>query len=370
MNHMLQNCGRAEARSNLRPFSIALVLMLLVVLCGAELAQAAAPKVIRRIYLSCHASPWISEPANDPNHTAWETWPGRNEQIRPQDFEIRRRFYELMKNAGPDEALFIIPSYPAAGRPATEVELISEGKRLFGDRCLVTSEGLPSPEALGGASFAAGLEQDKKLAQAARAKSVDDAGFQHEFEAWVRAKSWITDLTRQLRANGYDFDPATVEFVCWGSDFRGCAATYPIMMGRALNLAHPIERRWDMIVHDEGTMVVSSTLVMQNVKVDDNARLFIFKNQQGRYCADFWEGTHGPMDRARQITLKFPPDSVRLVNWHGDSIGATETDGTVTVGIGCGGHTPHRETIIEANDNLSLDDFYAALVSGKITEKP
>ena len=34
-------------------------------------------------------SPWISEPADDPDHRAWETWPGKTAQMRPQDFEIR-----------------------------------------------------------------------------------------------------------------------------------------------------------------------------------------------------------------------------------------------------------------------------------------
>jgi len=70
--------------------------------------------------------------------------------IRPQDYEIRRRFHGLMRNAKADEGLFIIPSYQQASRPATEFELIADGQKFFGDRCLVTSAGLPGPESLGG----------------------------------------------------------------------------------------------------------------------------------------------------------------------------------------------------------------------------
>lgn len=343
----------------------------LIVIAMNGMARGEGLKMLDRIYLSCHASPWISEPADDPDHKSWETWPGRTAQIRPQDYEIRRRFYELMKNAGPDDGLFIVPSYPSASRPATEVELIDLGKKYFGDRCVVTSEVLPPRDQIGGDEFSAAVERDEVVAaRAAKSQGVEDEAFRHEFEAWVRAKAWITHLTLQLKANGYTFDPKTVEFVCWGSDFRGCAATYPIMMGRALNLSNPIERRWDLIVHDEGKMVVDAMLVMQNVKLDDGrVRLYIARNAQGRYYADFWEGIHGPMDRARQIQLIFPPDSVRLVNWHGEPTSAA-TYGNLTVGIGCGGHTPHREQIIEATEKLSLDEFYAALVAGKIVEKP
>jgi hypothetical protein len=343
-------------------------LLILLVVCTVNHAQADTLKTVKRVYLSCHASPWISEPVNDPDHKSWETWPGRNAQIQPQDFEIRRRFYELMRQASEDEALFIIPSYPQGSRPATEVELIADGKKYFEDRCVVTSEAPPSPDSLG-QDFAESLERDRRAAQANRASDVTDEAFQHEFDAWVRAKSWATDLARKLKANGYTFDPATVEFICWGSDFRGCAATYPIMIGRALNLSHPIERRWDLIVHDEGTMVAGSQLIIQNVNLPSGVRLYVAKNKQGRYYADFWEGIHGPMDRARQIELTFPTDSVRLVNWHGEVLNDGATYGTVTVGIGCGGHTPHREQIIEATEKLSLDEFYSAMVAGRIVEK-
>lgn len=104
------------------------ILLAVLLLMGAASAQGGELKMLRRIYLSCHASPWLSRPAEDPDHKAWETWPGRVEQIRPQDEEIRVRFYQLMREAKEDEGLFIIPSYVAQDRPASEVELIEMGQ--------------------------------------------------------------------------------------------------------------------------------------------------------------------------------------------------------------------------------------------------
>ncbi|MCC6424607.1 MAG: hypothetical protein IT447_14125 [Phycisphaerales bacterium] len=345
------------------------ILLMGLMLCGATTARGAALKNLNRIYLSCHASPWISRPAADPEHKQWETWPGRNALIKPMDYEVRRRFEEIMQQAKEDEGLFVIPSYPASARPATEVQLIVDGQKFFGKRCVVTSEGLVPAGSLG-TEFAESLTKDRQLALAMRSKDVSDEAFEHEFSTWVLAKSWITDLKQKLAVNGYTFDPMTVEFVCWGSDFRGCAASYPIMMGRALKLKHPIERRWDLIVHDEGKMVARSQLVVQNVKLAGEVRLFIFKNEKGWYCADFWEGMHGPMDRARRMALKFPAGSVRCVDYDGQALDGGALYGELTVPIGCGGHTPHHERIIEATERLSLDEFYSVLVNGRMSEIP
>ena len=344
-----------------------IILLAMLLLIGVGSAHAEDLKVLRRIYLSCHASPWLSRPAEDPDHKAWETWPGRVAQIRPRDEEIRVRFYELMREAKADEGLFIIPSYAPKDMPASELELIEQGRKLFGKRCVVTSADRVPAESLG-AGYAAGLEQDRKAAEAARSKNVDEAAFDHEFETWVTAKGWITDLKQKLQANGYTYDPRTVEFICWGSDFRACAASYPIMMGRALKLANPIERRWDLIVHDESAMLAASHLVVQNVEIPGGIRLFVFKNPQGRYCADFWEGMHGPMDRARQMVLKFPVGAARLVGYDGQMIAEQDKEGKLVVPIGCGGHTPHKEKIVEAVEGLSLDDFVAGLSGGKAAE--
>lgn len=324
---------------------------------------------LRRVYLSCHASPWISEPADDPDHKAWEIWPGRTAMVRPLDFEIRRRIHQIMGEAGSDEGLMIIPSYPEASRPATEVDLIAKGGRIFGDRCVVTSPYRVPVESLGH-NFAESLERDRGFAETARARGVTDEAFEHEFNTWITAKTWITDLSRKLEANGYTFDPRSVEFVCWGADWRGCAASYPIMMGRALKLAAPIERRWDLIVHDSGPMDIRADLVVGNVRMSGDVRLFIFRSEQGRYCAEFWEGMHGPMDRARQIRLAFPPDSVRCVNVHGDVLHDGRRFGELMASIGCGGHTPHKPTIIELIETLTLDAFHNILVAGVLTEKP
>lgn len=322
---------------------------------------------LRKIYLSIHGLDWVGVTEDDPRRQEprWELWPGRCALCHRLDFEFRLRIYQAIRNIKSDEGLMIVPS----GSPQND-QMIAYARERLGPRCVVCEFDYDRDRfirALGG-QFRAGLREDRRQAQKARAAFVDDAAFDHEFAAWERSKAWATDLLRKLEANGYTFDPHNVEFEAWGGDWCGCAATYPIQMGRAFGLAEPIQRRWDLIIRDCGPMWVNSELVVGNVKMPEHIRLFIFKNQEGLYCANYWEGLHCPMDPAHQVSLEFPVGSVRLVDGFGRQVG-DETYGRVTVGVGAGGHTPHRPDILQANEALSLDDFYAALVSGEVLEK-
>jgi hypothetical protein len=117
-------------------------------------------------------------------------------------------------------------------------------------------------------------------------------------------------------------------------------------------------------------MDVQATLVVGNVMLPDNIRLSIFKNTQGRYCAEYWEGVHGPMDQPHQITLDFPQDSVRLLRANGTELITYEKQyGKVDVPVGCGGHTANKEMIIELLGGISLDEFFNICKSGKIAPK-
>ncbi len=322
---------------------------------------------LRRIYLSIHGLDWVGVTEDDPRRQEprWELWPGRCALCHRLDFEFRLRIYQTIRNIKDDEGLMIVPS----GNPQNN-EMIAYARERLGPRCVVCEFDYNRDRFMKalGPDFAAELQEDRRRAEKVRAAFVDDAAFEHEFAAWERSKAWATDLIRKLNANGYTFNPKNVEFVAWGGDWCGCAATYPIQMGRAFGLAEPIKRRWDLIIRDCGPMWVNSELVVGNVKMPEHIRLFIFKNKNGRYCANYWEGLHCPMDPAHQVSLEFPAGSVRLVDGFGQQVG-DETYGRVTVGVGAGGHTPHRPDILEASETLSLDDFYAALVKGEITEK-
>ena len=331
--------------------------------------QADKPLItLRKIYLSCHGLDWIGMTPDDPRRQEplWEQWPGRCELIHPLDFEFRLRIYQMIRNAREDEGLLVIPS----GNPAND-EMIAYAQERMGPRCVVVDlnyDPARAAEVLG-PDFVAGIQDDRQRALECRAQDVTDAQFENELQAWERSRTWAANLTQNLAAAGYTFDPATVEFVCWGGDWRGCAATYPIQMGRALGLASPIERRWDLIIHDAGPLDVKSKLVVQNVCMPNDIRLFIFKTEHGRYCAEYWEGLHSPLEKAHLITVQFPPDSVRRVDRFGRPVG-DGMYGSATVTVGCGGHTPHCPGILEAIGALTLDDFYAALVAGKVSEKP
>jgi len=324
-------------------------------------------KPLNRIYLSVHGLDWIGVTEDDPRRKTpeWEQWPGRCALIHPLDFEYRLRLYQMIRNARDDEGLMVLPS----GNPDNEA-MIEFARGYFGERLVVCDFPFgPQPwqEALG-ADFLQAIERDRGVAQRFRVQGVTDEAFEHGFEAWVRSKAWATNLRQKLEAHGYTFDPETVEFVAWGGDWRGCAATYPIHIGRVFGLARPIERRWDLIIHDSGPMDVKSDLVVQNVEMPDHLRLFVYRNEHGRYCAEYWQGLYSPMEWPRQVTLRFRPDTVRIVDLFGRPLGDA-TYGDVTVNAGCGGHTPYRPEILEAQTGLPLDDFYSALVEGTVSER-
>ena len=349
------------------------VCVMLIVSLGAIGTAAPAPqgerhiKALHRIYLSVHGLDWVGVTPDDPRRQTprWEQWPGRCALIHPLDFEYRLRIYQVIRSARPDEGLMVLPS----GNPHNQA-MIDYAKGYFGDRMVVCDFpfGPISWQEVLGPQFIEGIEQDRETAQGFRPQGVSDEAFSHGFEAWVRAKVWATNLRQKLERSGYTFDPATVQFVAWGGDWRGCAATYPIHMGRALKLANPVERRWDLIIHDSGPMDVKSSLVVQNVVMPDNLRLFIYKTEGGRYCAEYWQGLYSPMEWPRQVTVEFPRASVRLVDRFGRQVGS-RTYGTVTVPAGCGGHTPYRPAILQAGDGLTLDEFYDGLVAGKVSQR-
>ena len=342
----------------------------LAVTCFA-LAHAASGgqpvKQLRRIYLSVHGMDWIGVTEDDPRRQTprWEQWPGRCAMIHPLDFEYRLRIRQLIRHAKADEGLMVLPS----GHVHNQA-LIDYARPYFGDRLVVCDfpfGSVPWRKALGPA-FVKGIEEDRATALRCRPQGIDDDAFEHGFEAWVRSKAWGTNLRRKLEARGYRFDPRTAEFVAWGGDWRGCAATYPIHIGRVFGLANPIERRWDLIIHDSGPMDVKSALVVQNVVVPEHVRLFVYRNERGRYCAEYWQGLYCPMERPRQIALDFLPGVVRKVDLFGRTVGDA-TYGRVTVAIGCGGHTPYRPDILEASPGLTLDDFYDVLTAGTVCER-
>ena len=107
-------------------------------------------------------------------------------------------------------------------------------------------------------------------------------------------------------------------------------------------------------------------------------RLFIFEAANeppswGGYVAQYWEGIHGIMDRPHVVEVVFPPDSVKQVNLWGVGMGRslgleTMLHGRIAMGVGCGGHTPHAADLVMAEAAVSLEDFRAALLAGKVSE--
>ena len=201
-------------------------------------------------------------------------------------------------------------------------------------------------------------------------------GLQHtEIRGWMQAKAWGLDLLAQAESRGLEFDPATVEMEAFGGDWSYCAASFPIQIGRAMSLANPIERRFDLINPAEGPVLLQSEVVEQNIPLADNIRLFIWEYTDShgpRYVAQFWEGIRGIMDRTHEAIVDLPTDAAQIVNlWGFPEARARGVDtpprrGPLRLSVGSGGHTPIPASIVMTDGRLPLQEFRDALASAEI----
>ena len=306
-------------------------------------------------------------------------FPGCCDLAYRREQHLKERYYQLVSEAREDEAVLFLSTHHKANREFTEFAEHHLGPRavvcrLLGDR--------DEYRRVLGAEFFEGLEQDR--AEAERRRGLPAGGLpEDELGAWMRSKAWALDLHMQLTERGYTYDPASVEFVALGEDWSYCAATYPIHMGRALGLAKPIERRFDLMNPDESQMLLEARPVDQNLPMPEQIRLFIFETADQRYVAQYWEGIRGIMDPPHVVTVDFPAETVQEVNLWGIGIErAVGLDqpfyGRMTVSVGAGGHTPYRSTLVMVQSGLprhsgaepqcSLEDFRAALLAGEVSE--
>jgi hypothetical protein len=320
-------------------------------------------KRLSRVYLMVHALNWLEITPDDPRRKTelWEQWPGRCEICHRYEFALKEKYYRLMATADESAGVFCLLSGLSGDLP-----LIELAKKTFGDRCVVCRFGYDrtgNRKALG-EEFARGLERDRRRAELVRGRNLTEG----EIAAWERSKAWCVDLQTQLEARGYTFDPARVEFITFGEDWCGCAATYPIHMGRALGLGRPMARRFDLINPDCSPLLLASTAIEQNIPMAEHIRLFIFKTANGRLVAQCWEGMHGLMDKPHLVMVDFPPGSVRLTDVFGKPRDG-RTYGRVPIHVGCGGHTPYGADLVQAESSLPLKAFRDALLAGRVAEQ-
>jgi hypothetical protein len=351
-------------------------------------------KKLRKMYLVVHPLHWVDVPEDDPRRldTSHADFPRRWELSRKLEFQLQTRYQQLIRDAKDDEGMFFLPTLEKSCD-----ELLQLARKQFGKRLVALEDedgykfdcDMPHIHKLLGPDVSAALnkefEADRLEATNNRGEGWQQADFQNknglEWRCWEWSKTQTWYFKINLEKQGYTFDPATVEFEALGESWSGCAATFPIGMGRAWGLSKPITRRFDLINPDGTQMLLESTLVEQNIPMAGNIRLFIFKTADkppttGHYIAQFWEGIHGVMDRPRVVEVDFPPGSVIEVTHYGTSTGRavgvrTRAHGRLEMRVGYGSHFFHPATWAMALPwKVSLEEFRAALLAGKVKELP
>ena len=342
---------------------------------------------LRKLYFSIDSLCWIDLTPADQEEggkmgSMGEHWPGRGAACHERDLVLRERQRAAIEAMADDEGILFLPTGRAAGQ-----ELIDLAQQRVGGRCVVNRLGSDTAENrdLLGPDFARGLEEDRQQSRANLGANCESWGpntRQIEWDAWEHSKAWATDMLSQLNDPGYSFDPADVEFEAWGENWVGCGATYVCHFASVWRLAKPMRRRFDMFNPDWSPMLMKAEPVAQDLPMPHSVRLFIFKTANegptwGSYIAQFFEGFHGIADRPRAVRVGFPADTVWEVDLCGWEIARIrgcvgpkyDRYGDMVMQVGCGAHTPYHSTIALAEQNISLNQFRDALLSGEVFEQ-
>jgi len=351
---------------------------------------------LRKIWLSVHSLTWLALPPDSRERMdrKWNQFVERIPLAYPLEQRLQREYQRVIDAADADVAVYFLPTHFQAAD-----EIIEYADARLGARSMVSrvEGGAEAKERALGRDFLKGVEDDQRAAirnrgladgvvtadqlrqdGASRDNSPElPAGGlqQSEIRAWMQAKAWGLDLLAQAESRGLEFDPATVEMEAFGGDWCFCAASYPIQIGRAMGLANPIERRFDLINPAEGPVLLQSEVVEQNIPLTDNIRLFIWEYTDShgpRYVAQFWEGIRGIMDRTHEAVVDLPRDAAQIVNlWGFPEARARGVDtpprrGRLRLSVGSGGHTQIASSIVMTDGRLPLDEFRDALTSAEI----
>ena len=351
---------------------------------------------LRKIWLSVHSLTWLALPPDNRERMdrKWNQFVERIPLAYPREVQLQQEYQRVIDTADDDEAIYFLPTHFEAAD-----QIIEYADARLGSRSMVSrvEGGAEAKERAFGSDFFQGVEDDQRAAVrnrgladgvltadqlrrdgAARDNSPDlpaDGLQQTEIRGWMQAKAWGLDLLAQAASRGLVFDPATVEMEAFGGDWSYCAASFPIQIGRAMGLANPIERRFDLINPAEGPVLLQSEVVEQNIPLTENIRLFIWEYTDShgpRYVAQFWEGIRGIMDRTHEAVVDLPPDAAQIVNlWGFPETRARGVDtppghGPLRLSVGSGGHTPIASSIVMTDGHLPFGEFRDALTSAEI----
>ena len=351
---------------------------------------------LRKIWLSVHSLTWLALPPDSRERMdrKWNQFVERIPFAYPLEQRLQREYQRVIDAAGDDEAIYFLPTHLEAAD-----EIIEYADARLGARSMVSrvEGGAAAKERALGGNFFQGVEDDQRAAirnrgltdgvisadQLRQDGAARDAGTAlpvgglqlTEIRGWMQAKAWGLDLLAQAESRGLEFDPATVEMEAFGGDWCYCAASFPIQIGRAMGLANPIERQFDLINPAEGPVLLQSQVVEQNIPLADNIRLFIWEYTDShgpRYVAQFWEGIRGIMDRTHKAVVDLPSDAAQIVNLWGfpesraRGVDTPPRQGPMHLSVGSGGHTPIPASIVMTDGRLPLNEFRDALTSAEI----
>jgi len=139
-------------------------------------------------------------------------------------------------------------------------------------------------------------------------------------------------------------------------------------MGRYLGLSKPIERIVELCPLPD---FLREATFVEYLAMGHHVRLFLFMGKSDRPVAQFFDGMRGVWEKTHIVTITINPKKVGIIttssNFYLKVRSATkilENKVIVDVGDGC---NPAITSLI--GNNISFDEFKAALTAGKVTDR-
>ncbi|MBN1346552.1 MAG: hypothetical protein JXQ73_27935 [Phycisphaerae bacterium] len=301
----------------------------------------AASKPVRRIHLFMHPPSTLSmRDLSAPNPVVEENWK------------------KIIREKGSDAESVVCIVESGAG----DKELVAEGRRCFGDRCIVN----PSDNST---STLVLLARDLDRALSRRGNH----GEWNLYEIWSsnNARRWAEGFKKELAKRGYAYDPKQTSMETFGN-WTGCHHKYSNFMAVYLGLTCPAVIHAECELSSLKSFPMPPSKLVEVVRLDRHVLGFVFLRKDGCPMAQFWDGLRPVWDPPHTATVKiggveaytFSPNELI------PSSGASRVlKGKVIADVGDGCHPAYTTIVGRGKTAETIKAFRAAVARAEIAPR-